>query len=63
MTDDSDDSENSREERERTTRLSPPPQGTGSKALEKLMWLLSGKEPACNAGDPGILPGSGRSLG
>ena len=37
--------------------------GTGSKALEKLMWLLNGKEPACNAGDPGILPGSGRSLG
>ena len=27
------------------------------------MWLLSGKESACNAGDPGLLLGSGRSLG
>ena len=26
------------------------------------MWL-SGKEPACNAGDAGSIPGSGRSSG
>ena len=26
-------------------------------------WWLSGKESACNAGDPGLIPGSGRSLG
>ena len=24
-------------------------------------WWLSGKESACNAGDPGLIPGSGRS--
>ena len=28
-----------------------------------LPWWLSGKEPACNAGDPGSVPGSGRSPG
>ena len=28
-----------------------------------LPWWLSGKEPACNAGDPGLIPGSERSLG
>ena len=63
MTDDLDDSESIEGNRERTTRSSPPLQGTGSKALEKLMWLLSGKESACNAGDPGLLLRSGRSLG
>ena len=26
-------------------------------------WWLSGKESACNAGDPGSIPGSGRSRG
>ena len=63
MTDDLDDGESIVGKRQRTTRLSPPLQGTGSKALEKQMWLLSGKESACNAGDPGLLLGSGRSLG
>ena len=28
-----------------------------------LPWWLSGKESACNAGDMGLIPGSGRSLG
>ena len=28
-----------------------------------LPWWLSGKESDCNAGDPGSIPGSGRSLG
>ena len=28
-----------------------------------LSWWLSGKESACNAGDPGSIPGSGRSPG
>ena len=28
-----------------------------------LPWWLSGKESACNAGDTGLLPGSGRSSG
>ena len=26
-------------------------------------WWLSGKEPACKAGDSGLIPGSGRSAG
>ena len=26
-------------------------------------WWLSGKEPVCNAGDMGLIPGSGRSPG
>ena len=26
-------------------------------------WWLSGKESACNAGDIGLIPGLGRSLG
>ena len=26
-------------------------------------WWLSGKESACNAGNPSSIPGSGRSLG
>ena len=26
-------------------------------------WVLSGKEIPCNAGDPGLIPGSGRSPG
>ena len=26
-------------------------------------WWLTGKEPACNAGDPGSIPGSGRATG
>ena len=29
----------------------------------KLPWLLSGKESACNTGDPSSIPGSGRSPG
>ena len=28
-----------------------------------LPWWLCSKEPACNAGDAGSIPGSGRSLG
>ena len=28
-----------------------------------LPWWLSGKESACSAGDPGSIPGSGRSPG
>ena len=28
-----------------------------------LPWWLSSKESACNAGDPGLIPGSGRSHG
>ena len=28
-----------------------------------LPWWLSGKEPACNAGDMGSIPGSGRAPG
>ena len=28
-----------------------------------LPWWLRGKESACNAGDPGLIPGSGRSPG
>ena len=28
-----------------------------------LPWWLSGKESACNAGDAGSIPGSGRSSG
>ena len=28
-----------------------------------LAWWLSSKESACNVGDPGSIPGSGRSLG
>ena len=28
-----------------------------------LPWWLSSKESACNAGDPGSVPGSGRSPG
>ena len=29
----------------------------------KNLWWLSGKEPTCNGGDPGLIPWSGRSLG
>ena len=29
----------------------------------RLPWWLSGKEFACNAGDPGLIPGLGRSPG
>jgi len=28
-----------------------------------LLWWLSAKEPACNTGDSGLIPGSGRSPG
>ena len=28
-----------------------------------LLWLLSGKDPAWNAGAPGLIPGLGRSPG
>ena len=31
--------------------------------LYRLPWWLRGKESACNAGDPNLIPGSGRSLG
>ena len=34
-----------------------------SKRKSGLPWWLSGKESACSAGDPGSIPGSGRSLG
>ena len=30
---------------------------------KELPWWLRGKEYACNAGDPGLIPGSRRSLG
>ena len=30
---------------------------------KELPWWLRGKESACNAGDPGSIPGSGRSPG
>ena len=29
---------------------------------EGLPWWFSSKEPACNAGDEGLIPGSGKSL-
>ena len=42
-------------------------QGQGRRAgtyfLDGSSWRLSGKEPACSAGDPGSIPGSGRSPG
>ena len=31
--------------------------------LRGLTWWLSGKESACNAGDPGLIPASERSPG
>ena len=31
--------------------------------MEDLPWWLGGKEFACNAGDMGLIPGSGRSPG
>ena len=34
-----------------------------SYSIYELPWWLSGKESACNAGDTGSTPGSGRSLG
>ena len=34
-----------------------------SSKLDGLPWWLSSKESACNAGDPGSIPGSGRSAG
>ena len=36
---------------------------TDSKLFERLPWWLSGKESACQAGDLGLIPGSGRSPG
>ena len=33
------------------------------KKREGLPWWVSGKESACNAGDPGSIPGLGKSLG
>ena len=30
---------------------------------EGLPWWLSGKESTCNAGDPGLIPGSERTPG
>ena len=33
------------------------------KKREGLPWRLTGKESACNAGDPGSIPGLGKSLG
>ena len=38
-------------------------QKRGSKNLLGLPRWLNGKESACNAGDSGSVPGSGRSLG
>ena len=32
-------------------------------SMEGLPWWLGGKEFACNAGDMGLIPGSGRSPG
>ena len=32
-------------------------------SCEELSWWLDNKESACNAGDPGSISGSGRSLG
>ena len=32
-------------------------------SMEGLPWWLGGKEFACNAGDMGLIPGSGRSIG
>ena len=32
------------------------------KFTDELPWWLSGKEPACNTGDLGSIPESGRSL-
>ena len=34
-----------------------------NKGLYGLPWCLAAKESACNAGDPGSIPGSGRSPG
>ena len=31
--------------------------------VRRLLWWLSGKETGCNAGDPGLIPGSGRYSG
>ena len=31
--------------------------------IEGFPWWLSGKESTCNAGDPGLIPGLGRSPG
>ena len=31
--------------------------------IEGLPWWLSGKESTCNAGDPGLIPGSERTPG
>ena len=42
------------------------PPGKGPRLLTALKgcpWWLSGKEPACNAGDPGLIPGLGTSPG
>ena len=35
----------------------------GVRRLNRLSQQLSGKESACNAGDAGLIPGSGRSPG
>ena len=31
--------------------------------MHELLWCLSGKATGCNAGDPGLILGSGRSPG
>ena len=36
---------------------------SGCQGIVGLPWWLSGKESACNAGDRGSIPGSGRSPG
>ena len=36
---------------------------TLQKAIFGLPWGISGKESSCNAGDMGLIPGSGRSPG
>ena len=48
--------------------FSDPTTGLGSlldptQCPAELPWWLSGKKSSCNAGDPGSIPGSGRSPG
>ena len=43
--------------------FSLPPSCPGGTEVEEFVSRLTGKAPACSAGDPGSLPGSGRSPG
>ena len=48
----------------RSLRFTEKPSFQGkSQCCSGLLWWLSGKESACNAGDPDSIPGSGRSAG